>query len=462
MNPPSTDTLVEPSHFDDLADALTDPRRDALPGVDRVALSLQSECSDFIRFNHGRVRQATTVRQGTATRSLVAGRRRIVGSVVLTGDLDADIALLRDERAVLASSLPMVADDPYLLLCEPDRHSRREAAGRLPVARDVIDAVTEAARGHDLVGFHAGGPMASAYADSTGSRHWHRADSFHMDWCLYAPTSAGPDLRDKAVKSVYAGSDWQADELMQRIGTSAERLPLLLKPARTLAPGAYRTAFSPAAVAELLGVLAWNGFSLRERHTGMSCLARWAAGEFGPLAAEVTWRNACAESGAPGFSDDGFEKPADVPLVTTGQPGATLNGPRSAQEHRLVANVGSDDEMPDALAMSAGRLPAADLLKALGSGLFVSNLWYLNFSEQATARATGMTRFACFWVEDGQPVSPVGVMRFDDSLIRMFGTGLVGLTDRVERHPNSDTYGRRRWESISCPAALVTEFRLTL
>jgi hypothetical protein len=38
----------------------------------------------------------------------------------------------------------------------------------------------------DFVGFYAGGPVVHAFADSLGSRHWHRVESYHFDWCLYA------------------------------------------------------------------------------------------------------------------------------------------------------------------------------------------------------------------------------------------------------------------------------------
>jgi len=65
-------------------------------------------------------------------------------------------------------------------------------------------------------------------------------------------------------------------------------------------------------------------------------------------------------------------------------------------------------------------------------------------------------------VEDGKLVAPVNVMRFDDDALRLFGSGLVGLTDTPEFTPNSDTYGARRLGSITTPAAVVDGFRLTL
>jgi predicted Zn-dependent protease len=73
-----------------------------------------------------------------------------------------------------------------------------------------------------------------------------------------------------------------------------------------------------------------------------------------------------------------------------------------------------------------------------------------------------MTRFACFLVERGEIVAPIGVMRFDDSFLRLFGEGLVALSREVELLPSNDTYGQRHLGSISSPGALVADMRFTL
>jgi hypothetical protein len=75
---------------------------------------------------------------------------------------------------------------------------------------------------------------------------------------------------------------------------------------------------------------------------------------------------------------------------------------------------------------------------------------------------TGMTRYACFWVQEGELVVPLNVMRFDDDALRLFGPGLVGLTATPEFIPNNDTYGARRLGSVTTPAAVVEAFALTL
>ena len=112
--------------------------------------------------------------------------------------------------------------------------------------------------------------------------------------------------------------------------------------------------------------------------------------------------------------------------------------------------------------MAGGTLPATDVLKALGTGIYISDLHYLNYSDRQACRMTGMTRFACFWVEDGHLVAPISVMRFDDSLLRMFGSGLMALTQTPELVPDSATYGERHLRSVTAPGALVEAFRFTL
>ena len=57
-----------------------------------------------------------------------------------------------------------------------------------------------------------------------------------------------------------------------------------------------------------------------------------------------------------------------------------------------------------------------------------------------------MTRFASFWVEEGKIVAPVDVMRFDDSVFRLLGDQLVGLTAERELLVNGDTYRERNVE----------------
>jgi predicted Zn-dependent protease len=436
--------------FDALAAAVCVTR----PGADLVSLAFAAEASDFIRFNHGKVRQATHVEQRNASVSVVRAGRRATGAVTLSGDTKADIATLRAERDALVAQLPLVPEDKYLLLPDAVASTTRESEGRLPSAAQVIEAVACHADGTDFVGLYAGGPVVRAFADSRGQRNWHSVASFHFEWSLYRGG-------DQAVKSSYAGTNWSEPEFARKMARAREQVELLARPRRTLAPGEYRVYFTPVAVAELLATLSWGGFGLKSRRTGVSTLMQLERGDV-QLHASVSLTEAVDGGIAPRFQDDGFVKPDFVKLVEHGRAARTLASPRSAKEYDVTATGANNMEAPESLAMAAGTLAEGDVLRTLGRGIYLSNLHYLNYSDRLACRMTGMTRFACFAVENGELVAPIAVMRFDDSFLRMFGPGLSALSANAELSPDNQTYGARSLASVTAPGAIVEGFRFTL
>lgn len=447
---------AEQARFEALAQAVLQP--DA--AIERTSLYLKAEASDFLRFNEARLRQATSVQQAYVTLAVERGQRRAESTLTLCGEPALDAQRLLAERRLLAEQLGLIPDDPWLRRPDAPTHSRRDERGVLPEPGNLIRQVHLLASEQlkqDLVGFYAGGPVVHAFADSLGSRHWHRVDSFQFSWCHYLQA-------DKAVKTAYAGTHWQEEAFAAKVHLAAARVPLLARPARTLQPGAYRTAFAPAAVVDLVGILGWSGFSLRARRHGVSALMRLVRGE-AQMAEQVHIGEDLAQGTAPAFSAEGFARPGRVALVEAGRlpaEGGSLNSSRAAAEFGVAANGADAGESPNALHLAAGTLPQADLLRALDKGLYVSNLHYLNYSDRQAGRITGMTRYACFWVEHGELVAPVNVMRFDDDALRVLGSGLEALTDASEFTPDSGTYGARQLDSVTAPAAVVEGFRLTL
>ncbi|WP_244613959.1 metallopeptidase TldD-related protein, partial [Pseudomonas viridiflava] len=86
-----------------------------------------------------------------------------------------------------------------------------------------------------------------------------------------------------------------------------------------------------------------------------------------------------SESLSPAFSAEGYPR-SDLRLIIEGRAGDQLVGSRSAAEYGLAANGAGGGEMPSALNMAAGDLSQAEILKQLGTGLYISSLWYLNYS----------------------------------------------------------------------------------
>ena len=77
-------------------------------------------------------------------------------------------------------------------------------------------------------------------------------------------------------------------------------------------------------------------------------------------------------------------------------------------------------------------------------------------------RMTGMTRFATFWVENGEVVAPLNVMRFDDSVLRMLGSELEALTVEQDLLLSASSYFNRSTASSRLPGALLKNFEFTL
>jgi predicted Zn-dependent protease len=180
------------------------------------------------------------------------------------------------------------------------------------------------------------------------------------------------------------------------------------------------------------------------------------------LSPKVSMSENTAAGVAPGFQGDGFLKPPEVKLIVEGKLGDALVSPRSAKEYGLAANGAGGGEAPQSLDCAPGTLAEADALAALDTGLHISNLWYLNYSDRAAGRVTGMTRFATFWVEGGRIVAPVSPMRFDDTLYRMLGEKLVDLTRERELLLDPSTYGERSTASARLPGVLLSGLRFTL
>jgi len=425
-----------------------------LNGSETLLANFAGEVTDFVRFNQARVRQPLTVRQAHLTLSLIEGPRRDNVTLALTGDAATDRAAVAQAIEGMRRELASLPEDPYLLYATDAAHSDRETRGRLPAAGEAIDAVTRAADGTDLVGLLASGPIFRGFASSHGARHWHAVDAFLLDWSLYHAT-------DKAVKSAWAGSTWDAGELQRRIDATRGQLEHLAKPARTLTPGDVRAYLTPAAVDELMSMLSWGGVSDKAQRTKQSCLQRLVDGD-AQLSPLVTVREDSATGLAPAFDDSGFTRPASLTVIQQGRHAGSMVSPRTAREYGIEANGADEAEGLQSLSMAAGALAPADVLAALDTGLWIGNLHYLNFSDRAHGRITGLTRFATFWVEGGRIVAPVNVMRFDDTLYRALGSQLEALTSEPEWTLNSGTYGLRSVQTSRVPGALLSKFALTL
>ncbi len=72
---------------------------------------------------------------------------------------------------------------------------------------------------------------------------------------------------------------------------------------------------------------------------------------------------------------------------------------------------------PYNLHMQPGELSAADLIKGVERGVYVTRFWYVNVVQPKQAILTGMTRDGTFLIENGEIVGPVRNLRFTHSAL---------------------------------------------
>ncbi|RLE25402.1 MAG: hypothetical protein DRJ50_02990 [Actinobacteria bacterium] len=442
---------ADQAYFDELITAATT----RLIGDEVLLANVTGERTDFIRLNNSDVRQAGTVVQRRLAVDLIEGQRHVGGAFQLTGDRSMDDARLTALLTQLRDQRRLVADDPYLLYNTSPTSTERIEAGAIPEPDAALADIRAAGEGRDLVGIYAAGDTYSGFANSLGQRNWFQSATFNLDWCFYLQA-------DKAAKNLYAGFDWDEDTFARKIEWSNRQLKALERKPVDLSPGEYRTYLAPRAMEELIVLIAGYGaFGQRSHATRQTPLLRMIVDD-ATLSPMVSISENTAGGVAPNFQSAGFIRPDAVPLIVNGQYAQTLVSPRSAQEYGLPTNGASDYEYPESLSIDPGSVATATVSEALDTGLFVGNLWYTNFSDRMACRTTGMTRFATFWVEDGEIVAPVNVLRFDDTAYNLLGEQLEGLTDEAEVLLDTSTYIERSTMSSQLPGALVGAMRFVL
>ena len=421
---------------------------------EKILLNLTGETSDFVRINHAKVRQPGTVNQNVVELKLIVGKKQASLSYTLSGNLQQDRGALQSQLDSLRGATAEVPDDPYLLFAEEMQSSHFVKTKEIPETQQLVSDVLQLAADVDLVGIITNGSMYRGFANSMGQSNWFETHAFHCDWSMYLSD-------DKAVKKDFAGFKWDKEAFVPQWQSGLEQLEHMKKSPVTIKPGKYRVYLAPAAMQELFSLLNWGSFGLNPIRTKQSPLRKWVEGA-ASLSPMVSFRDDFKLGTVAGFSDVGFTRPDSVEICQAGQFANAVVSPRSAKEFAVETTGAEQGESILALSMDGGDIASADIVEKLEDGIYINNLWYCNYSDRNQCRITGMTRFASFWVEKGQIVGPLNVMRFDESMYNILGKNLVGLTQECEMALNNMTYGHRQTGSTRLPGALVNDFAFTL
>ncbi len=422
--------------------------------TEQFTLRLSSEHSQFTRFNHGKVRQTGVVADGSIELTLMENQRRSFRCFPLTGNREIDSLAAYTALLELREELKVLPPDPYLVLPSGNNISREVNSGQLLPPDSVVTTILALVGELDFTGLYAGGLVIKGYADSQGQKHWFTTDTFTLDYSLF-------DTRGQAVKVILAGSHWDESAYIAKMNAAKTQLELLSRPAKQLTPGQYKTYFAPAAVADLLDMLSWSAVSEADLQQGSSALAMLSRQEK-QLSPKFSLKENFQQGFVPRFNQLGEMVAPELPIITQGVLVNTLVNSRTAKEYGKTANGANSSETLRSPHISPGNLGVDEILRRLDTGLYISNLHYLNWSDRPTGRITGMTRYACFWVENGEIIAPIENLRFDETLYRFWGDNLVDFTNFQEFIPNVGTYESRQLGGSLVPGMLVNDFTYTL
>ncbi len=423
---------------------------------EHARISLAAEQTQFLRMSKASVRQNGLVHDAQVSVQFMtdSGQSLELSVPFVVNDKSETEELVLNLVRKARTHLKDIPADPYVNL--PSRTEQTFVAhqGQLLALEESVEALLSVtSQNDDLVGIYASGPVMTALADSAGQFHWFASDSFYVDYSLWLPNG-------RAVKSSYAGRHWQKQEFERSLETARRDLEVLARPQKTLKPGNYRTYLAPSATSEMLNMLSWGALSegALQRKESPLCAIRTGEKRFSD---KFSLKENFSLGFAPRFSGEGETAPETIQLFERGQFVQGLVSARTEKEFGVKSNGAGSESLrsPD---LEAGQLKSDDAFQAIGTGLYLSDLHYLNWSDMIQGRVTGMTRYACLWVEDGRPVGPIQDMRFDETLFRCFGSELEDLTAETAIIPETSTYGHRALGGARVPGLLLKNFQFTL
>ena len=426
----------------------------SLDADEHMKVSIDGENSQFVRFSQSKVRQAGLVDDTSLSISLIKDGRTCSGSFTLTGNSETDEKTAYMELERMREEVVSLLKDPFVVLPENSGSSREDHNGSLLSQENAVSALSPAMQGVDLAGIWASGRIFTGNANSAGQKHWFATDTFSLDYSLITPD-------ERMVKGTYAGSQWDQTEYEKNMTSSIAKLRMMDKPGKKIKPGAYRTYIAPAGVADIVGMFSWGGVGEASIQQGDSSLCRMRQNDV-KMSPCFTLSEDFTSGIVPRFNYNGELAPEKLDLILSGSLHNTLVSSRTAKEYGVKSNFAGEREAMRSPVLAPGDLNEDDVVQSLDTGIYLSNLHYLNWSDRPGGRITGMTRYACFWVENGEVVAPIENMRFDDSIYNFFGENLESVTDKSHLHPTVQTYEGRELGGVSCPGILLKSFELTL
>lgn len=447
-------SITQNFNFKQHFETLTDFFFEELLPEEQAALSYSAEDTYFLRMNHAKVRQNGFVQQAHLSATFYKAHKTYTFTQGLSGVLEQDKEIVAQALENARCTTALLPDDPYQSIPTAQDRSVTVYEGSLLPQNQIETSLLAPASDLDFTGLLAQGTVCRGAANTAGARHWFQTATFTLDYSIWLENG-------RAVKGLYAGREWKQREYEQKIADARQGLKILAHEPKKIEPGKYRAFITADALVDIVAFFSWNGFGERAMQQGESAYLALKEGRehFSPL---ITIAQDFSIGVEPAFNGEGEAAPEKLTVIENGKLVNTLVSSRSEKQYGTKANGADPSETFRSAVIGAGNLAEADALKELGTGIYISNFHYLNWSDPAAARITGMTRFACLWVENGTVIAPIADMRWDESLYNMLGAHLAAVTKERHLFAETSTYGQRSVGGCLLPGILVKDFNCTL
>lgn len=361
------------------------------------------------------------------------------------------------ERA--ASLARVQAEDPALLSFPGPQAYRKVEKFYLPTSKILPGAKVDRLKAAikpvirskaRAAGTFTHGEQAVAISNSAGLFAYNRYTSAQFGVTVMAGDGSGwaeatnPDIRE-------------IDPV--ELTTVALEKALASRRPKELPPGAYDVILEPAAVAELLLFMAWEGFGALVYQEGRSFIS----GKLGKKVVDekVTIVDDVYDPLTMGlvFDYEGMPRKRVV-LIENGIAKGLVFDRKTARAGNTettghgLSQPNTCGPLPLNLSLAGGDSSLDEMVSGTDKGLLITHFHYTNILDPVSLTITGMTRDGVFLVEEGKVRWPVKNFRFTESV--------VGAFNRIEAIGEERTYAHSFWGGgIIAPALKIKQFNFS-
>ncbi|MGH2711933.1 MAG: TldD/PmbA family protein [Actinomycetota bacterium] len=442
--------LIGPDDIRDLANAAME-----VPGADATEVLVIHEWSGLTRFADSAIHQSTAREDtGVRVRVVIGGQVGVAATNDLSKDGAAEAARSALELARVAAPDPMFPGiTPPTVIPERANGFDDETADTSPTERaDVVAELIARAQ----PGFHAAGAFeTSANEVTVTNSEGHFAYAPSTQTTLTTVISGGnggtgfAEITSPSVAEVDASS----------VGELAFSKARDSQDPVGLDPGRYEVVLEPAAVATLLGFLAYLGFGGRGIAEGRSCFSGREGEKLVSELVSIYDDGLSPNTIALPFDFEGTPK-RRVDLIDKGVFKGGVHDRRSAKQagtdssgHALPP-PNPEGPFPLNLFLEPGDASLEDMIAATERGLLITRFHYSNIVRPMESVITGMTRDGTWLIENGKVKQPIKNFRFTQSIEE-------ALRDVEQVGRDTELASEFFFSSSRVPALRISSFHFT-